>query len=173
MTKSWQCFWVTTPRWGTETPYLVDIPLGNMIHKHCGHDCATFHHFSPFCPFCLVWQFLGRFAEKRVTKQKNGNVEGPGIHLFIYYGSICTFIYLMMTGWWRQMIRTIFITFSSGFWWRHFQSTTEPRFSATSQLSLSTGGVAAREANAFRLQCRLLQARSLIGHPKKSCFLSK
>ena len=50
--------------------YLVDIPMGNMIHKHCGHDCATLRHFCPFCPFCLVWHPLGRFAEKRVTKQK-------------------------------------------------------------------------------------------------------
>ena len=67
VTKSWHCFWVTTP-------YLLDIPMGNMIHKHCGHDCATLHHFCPFCPFCLVWRFLGRFAEKRDTKQKVLNI---------------------------------------------------------------------------------------------------
>ena len=121
---------------------------------------------APSALCALFGSFWVVLPKRGSQSKKNGNVEGPGIHLFIYYGSIYTFIYLMMTGWWRRMIRTIFITFSSGFWWRHFQSTTEPHFSATSQLSLSTGGVAAREANAFRLQCRLLQAGSLIGHPK-------
>ena len=84
VTKSRDRFWVTTPRWGTETPYLVDVPMGNMIHKHCGHDCATLHHFCPFCPFCLVWQFLGRFAEKRVTKQKVLNIWECGRSRYKY-----------------------------------------------------------------------------------------
>ena len=61
--------------------------MGNMIHKHCGHDCATLHHFCPFCPFCLVWQFLGRFPEKRLTKQKVLNIWERGrsrITIIIY-----------------------------------------------------------------------------------------
>jgi len=55
-----------------------------MIHKHSGHDCATLHHFCPFCSFRLVWQFLGHFAEMRVTKQKVPNICECGRSRNIY-----------------------------------------------------------------------------------------
>ena len=52
-------------------------------HSHVIYDshsmwtcCIPVHHFCPFCSFCLVWQCLGGFAEKRVTMPKKTKYLG-------------------------------------------------------------------------------------------------